>query len=90
MAKKFFINCDEATTICDKSQYNEASFFEKIQLNFHFLYCKVCALYSKQNNLLSKIYKSKASNCKSQSYCISTKEKEELKESLQKAQQELL
>ena len=27
------INCDEATTICDKSQYKEAGFWEIIKLN---------------------------------------------------------
>lgn len=90
MRKKFFISCDEATTICDKSQYKEASFFEIIQLKLHFLFCKVCALYSKQNSLLSKLYKSKASDCKKHSHCISSEEKKSLKESLQKAQQELL
>lgn len=50
-----FISCDEATTICDKNQYGEASFVEKLKLKIHFLICKVCALYSKQNTLISSI-----------------------------------
>lgn len=83
MAKKIFISCDEATTICDKSQYKEASFFEIFQLKLHFLFCKVCALYSKQNNFLTKIYKSKATSCKNHSVCISSKEKEEIKKQLE-------
>lgn len=90
MAHKFFISCDEATTICDKSQYKEASFFEIIQLKLHFIFCKVCAIYSKQNNFLTKLYRSKASDCKKHSFCISTEEKQALKESLKKAKKELL
>ena len=89
MANKFFISCDEATTICDKSQYKEASFFEIIQLKLHFLVCKVCALYSKQNNFLSKLYKSKATNCNKESICISVKEKEEIKKQLEQLKSEL-
>ncbi|WP_445748226.1 hypothetical protein [Polaribacter sp.] len=89
MAHKFFINCDEATTICDKSQYKEASIFEIFQLKLHFLFCKVCALYSKQNNFLSKLYKSKATSCKKQSVCISSKEKEEIKKQLEQLKSEV-
>jgi hypothetical protein len=52
---KFKITCDEATTICDKSQYGKATIMEIIKLRFHFLGCKICELYTKQNNLISKI-----------------------------------
>ena len=52
---KFKITCDEATTICDKSQYGKATIMEVIKLRFHFFGCKICSLYTKQNNLLSKI-----------------------------------
>ena len=38
----FFINCDEATTICDKNQYKEASFWEKLKLGIHIFICKKC------------------------------------------------
>ena len=34
---KFKITCDEATTICDKSQYGKATILEIIKLKFHFL-----------------------------------------------------
>jgi len=37
MFKKLNITCKQAVAICDKSQYKEATFFEKIQLNIHFL-----------------------------------------------------
>ena len=80
---KFIISCDEATTICDKSQYGEATFFEKIKLNFHFIICKVCGKYSKQNAKLSKVYKMKAHDCKKDKHCMSTEDKALLKKQLQ-------
>ncbi len=57
MGNKLFISCDEATTICTKNQYKEASFFEKLKLNIHILHCKVCGLYAKQNSKLTEICK---------------------------------
>jgi hypothetical protein len=80
---KFIITCDEATTICDKSQYGEATFFGKIKLNVHFLLCKICGLYSKQNTEMSKVYKMKAMDCKEKKQCMSSEEKETLKKKLQ-------
>jgi hypothetical protein len=47
------LTCDEASAICDKSQYNEASLWEKIKLNFHLFLCKKCGLYAKQNKIMS-------------------------------------
>jgi len=83
MFKKFMITCDEATTICDKSQYGEASFLEKIRLNFHFLLCKICAKYGKQNKRMTAVFKIKADSCKEEMQCMSTKDKEALKRKLQ-------
>jgi hypothetical protein len=51
------LTCDQATEICDKSQYNEATIWEKIKLNLHLFLCKNCGLYSKQNNVMTKCYK---------------------------------
>ena len=50
---KWIISCEEATTICTKSQYGEATLLEKIKLNFHLAYCKYCRKFSKQNSKLS-------------------------------------
>ncbi len=58
---KFKLSCDEATMICDKSQYGEASFSEKLKLNFHVMFCKICKMYSQQNSKLTDIFKSKCS-----------------------------
>lgn len=82
MFKKFKITCDKATTICDKSQYGEASLYEKLQLNWHIFICKICALYSKQNSKMSGIFKDKAKNCKNEIKCLSQEDKENLKKQL--------
>jgi len=55
MSIKLFISCDEATTICTKNQYKEATFIEKVKLNIHLLRCKICGLYSKQNTKLTEM-----------------------------------
>ncbi|MFO7673915.1 MAG: hypothetical protein R6V74_09435 [Lutibacter sp.] len=47
------ITCNEATEICDKSQYKEASIWEKIKLGTHLFLCKKCGLYAKQNKMMS-------------------------------------
>ena len=60
---KFNISCDEATTICDKNQYGEASLSEKISLNIHLLICKFCKQYTKQNTLMTQIFGKHLSPC---------------------------
>lgn len=55
MGKRVKLTCDEATTICDKNQYGEASLWEKIRLIIHSLTCKYCKTYSLQNNILTKL-----------------------------------
>ena len=86
MFKKLNITCNQATTICDKSQYGEASFFDKIKLQIHFIGCKICAMYSKQNVLLTKLYKIKATNIKRKqdSLCMTYQEKEVLRKEFEK------
>ena len=83
MSRKIKITCDEATTICDKSQYGEASFFEKIQLNIHLLFCKICSKYVKQNRTLSAVFKIKSTDCKEHKQCLSNADKEAFKKELQ-------
>ncbi|MDP5157823.1 MAG: hypothetical protein NWQ07_04510 [Flaviramulus sp.] len=60
---KFFIPCDEANHTCDKSQYKEATFLEKIKLNIHLIYCKACRKYTKNNALLTKKIKISKVDC---------------------------
>ncbi len=86
MFKNFKITCDEATTICDKNQYGEATFVEKVKLQLHFLSCKICRMYTKHNTLLTKIYKKKAKSDRAQkaTLCMSHDEKERLRKEFEK------
>lgn len=83
MFKFLKITCQEANEICNKSQYNEATFSEKVKLNFHIAFCKICALYSKQNRKLTDIFKAKAYDCQSQVHCMNEKDKDLLKKKLE-------
>lgn len=65
---KLKVPCEEANHICDKSQYHEASFWEKLKLNIHLLYCRVCREYTANNQKLSKeIKKAKVQSCPKES-----------------------
>ena len=55
MKGKFFIPCDEANHVCDKTQYKEATLWEKIKLNIHLIYCFACRKYTKKNAKLTKL-----------------------------------
>jgi len=84
MSKGLFISCDQATTICNKNQYKEASFWELIQLNLHILRCKICGMYSKQNGKLTEVCNKhlKKEECE---HKLTENEKEVIKENLIKA-----
>ena len=84
MFKFIKINCREANDICNKAQYDEVGFFEKIKLNLHLMNCKICALYTKQNKLLTKSYKHKAANCNLDRFELDGDAKKELEELLKK------
>lgn len=83
MFKGLKITCDEATTICDKSQYGESTLLERIKLNLHFLVCKICAKYTKQNKTMTNLFKMKATDCKGHQKCLSDKDKEAFKKQLE-------
>jgi len=64
MGKSFlFISIDEAKHICDKSQYGEASIWEKIKLNIRLSWCKIARAYTKRNRTLSRTMKSSNLDC---------------------------
>lgn len=52
---KITVSCEDANHFCDKNQYKEASFWEKIKLNIHLIYCRACRKYSKNNGKLTKL-----------------------------------
>jgi len=84
MFRNLKITCDQATTICDKNQYSEASIKDKIKLNIHFILCRICVKYTKQNTMLSNLYKGHSRYCKDLKYCLPEKDKEDLKVLLKK------
>jgi hypothetical protein len=51
------MKCEEASHVCDKSQYKEASFWERLKLNIHLIYCSACRAYTKNNIKLSNVFK---------------------------------
>jgi hypothetical protein len=53
MSRKILINCEEANSICNKNQYQEASRWNIVILNIHVLMCKYCKTYSSQNHIIS-------------------------------------
>ena len=55
---KIKVSCQEANHFCDKNQYKEANFWEKVKLNIHLIYCRACRKYSSRNNKLTKLIKS--------------------------------
>ena len=75
---KMMISCEEATDICNKSQYNEASLLDIAKLKLHNLICKVCRQFSSKNTKLTKLCRD------SELYALSEQEKEGMKAKLQK------
>ena len=55
MSIKKFTSCDKANLTCDKAQYKEATFWEKIKLNLHLIWCAACRRYSKNNAKLTRL-----------------------------------
>jgi hypothetical protein len=75
MEKRFlFISCEEAKHICDKSQYGEATLWEKFKLNIRLSWCKFTRAYTKRNRTLTKTIKS------SKVECLKLQEQQKLKE----------
>ena len=76
---KVVIPCDEANHVCDKTQYKEATLWEKIKLNIHLIYCRACRKYTKNNTKLTK------KMSESKVVCLDKASKEALRENLNKA-----
>ena len=74
---KFFLKCDDAAYVCDKTQYKEAGLCDKLMLNLHLRMCKLCREYAKRNTKLTKTIQS----ADIKTLCL--KEKERIKTKLQ-------
>ena len=75
--RKIFISHEEAQLICDKTQYNEASFWEVVQLNIRFLHSKVSRNYTAKNTKLTQLCD------KAGLKTLSTEEKDAMKKALE-------
>ena len=80
---KLMLTCDEATAICDKNQYGEASISEKISLTFHLIMCKYCRKYTKQNDLMTRLFGQFLKRC-DETHALNEEDKIELEKNLQK------
>lgn len=69
-------SCEKALHICNKSQYQEASFWEILRLKYHLFICAKCAGHSKKNGRLTELCDQAALKS------LSLAEKEELKKKL--------
>ncbi|WP_445737751.1 hypothetical protein [Mariniflexile sp.] len=65
---KIVIPCDEANHVCDKTQYKNATLWEKIKLNIHLIYCRACREYTKNNTKLTKTIKKAHIECLDKNY----------------------
>ncbi|WP_190809667.1 hypothetical protein [Flagellimonas sp. S3867] len=72
------ITCEEASHICNKSQYNEAGYWQMLKLRIHILMCKTCAKFTKQNKALTSLCERAGLNTLSES------DKEIMKKDLEK------
>lgn len=68
--------CEKAALRCNKAQYNEATFLEKVKLSLHLLVCRACAKNTKNNNRLTHLCK------KAHLASLDAKEKKEMKKKL--------
>jgi hypothetical protein len=71
------ITCEEAALISSKTQYKEATFWERINLKLHLLVCSVCSKFTKKNAQLTHLCE------KSRLYSLSEEEKLGMKRKLQ-------
>jgi len=72
------ISCEKAAIICNKTQYEEASFMDKLKLRFHLFMCKTCSKFTKKNTELTSICE------KANLHSLSEPEKIIMKEQLKK------
>lgn len=76
----FFISCDEAKHICDKSQYGESSSWERTKLKMRLLFCQITKKYARNNTKLTETVQ------KANITCLKNNERQRLE---QKFQEEL-
>lgn len=74
-------NCDDALVACDKNQYENLNFWNKLRLKIHLFYCDYCRGYSRRNQKLSELFRK--AGIKTKKYkTLDTSTKDELKKKL--------
>jgi hypothetical protein len=73
---KVFMKCEEANHTCDKTQYKEASFWGKMKLSIHLIYCSACRKYTARNTKLTQAIE------KSKPKTLGKEQKEKMEEAL--------
>ncbi|WP_019668175.1 hypothetical protein [Eudoraea adriatica] len=73
------INCEQASTICNKKQYQEASLLEQIKLSLHLMFCKACSSFSRKNRKLTILCN------KADLQILSEQEKIKMKETIERS-----
>lgn len=53
----FKLSCSEAVQFCDKAQYKEAGFIDRLKLRLHFAICETCRKYHRANGKLTALIK---------------------------------
>lgn len=51
------LKCQDAASYCNKVEYREASFSDKMKLRLHLLFCKPCKDYNHKNQKLTQLLK---------------------------------
>lgn len=73
------ISCEKAADFCNKKQYNEATWMQRMQLSFHLMICKACSGFSSKNTKLTEL-------CSKATYhALPEAEKQKMKARLQEA-----
>ncbi len=57
MSKNIFINCEQAGLFTTINEIGELTSYQKIQLGFHNLVCKICKLWAKQSVQITLLLK---------------------------------
>jgi hypothetical protein len=60
---KLFISCEQAIQYCNKSQYKEITFYDKLILKIHIFICKLCKAYTTKNTKLTQLLKDEKVQC---------------------------
>jgi len=53
--EKIMLDCDRATYLITKSEFESLGCIQKLQLKMHLTYCKFCRRFARQNKIMSEV-----------------------------------